>query len=302
MSTFKVGEHYVTRIEEMLTPGFIPEFLFPDFESSIFQQSKLLTQPRFWHAESGKVMSSMHSWMIRKDHHVILIDTGCGNDKSRALPIFQRFHQLNMPYLENLLAAGVRPEEVTMVICTHLHVDHVGWNTRLVDNKWVPTFPNARYIFSRREFEHWNSPTGGGISLPENVAVIADSVMPIVEAGLVDFVDDGAQILPGLFFEDAPGHTAGHGMIKLESDKEAALFPGDSLHQPMQVFMPDWNSRFCESADQARLTRRAVLDYCSDRKALLLPAHFGAPHGGYVKRQASGYEFKPADDLVVSGQ
>jgi glyoxylase-like metal-dependent hydrolase (beta-lactamase superfamily II) len=146
MSTFKVGAHFVTRIEEMLTPGFLPEFLFPDFESSVFQQSKLLTQPRFWHAESGKVMSSMHSWMIRKDHHVILIDTGCGNDKSRALPIFQRFHQLHMPYLENLLTAGVRPEEVTMVICTHLHVDHVGWNTRLVGNKWVPTFPNARYV------------------------------------------------------------------------------------------------------------------------------------------------------------
>ncbi len=300
MSTFQVGSYFVTRIEEMLTPGFHPDFLFPDYDSGILEEEKLLTSPCFWHAESAKVMSSMHSWMIRNDKHVVLIDTGCGNDKNRALPLFSRFHQLDLPYLTNLRAAGVQPEEVTLVICTHLHVDHVGWNTRLVDGRWVPTFPNARYVFSRREFEHWTTPGGGVLTMPENIDVINDSVLPIIEAQLAEFVDDGAEILPGLYFEDAPGHTAGHAMIKLESGNDAVVFPGDSLHQPMQVYRPDWNSRFCEDANQARVTRREILDYCSDRNALLLPAHFGAPHGGYVAKHAGGYQFVPADDLTIS--
>lgn len=301
MKTFQIGSYHVTRIEEMLTPGFKPEFLFPDYSPEIFEEHKVLSTPRFWDEPSQKVMSSMHSWMIRNDKHTILIDTGCGNDKNRALPLFERFHQLHLPYLDRLAESGVRPEDVTLVICTHLHIDHVGWNTRLVDGQWVPTFPNAKYIFSRREFEHWQSPTGGHVTMPENIAVIEDSVMPIIDAGQAEFIDDGSKIIDGLFFQDAIGHTAGHGLLKLESGNDAAIFPGDSLHQPMQVFRPDWNSRFCEMAVQARATRRSILDYCHDRNALLLPAHFGAPHGGYVKRHAAGYDFRPADDLVVAG-
>jgi glyoxylase-like metal-dependent hydrolase (beta-lactamase superfamily II) len=301
MKTFKIGSYSVTRIEEMLTPGFTPDFLFPEFEPGIFEEHELLSGSRFWDEASGKVMSSMHSWMIRDDRHTVLIDTGCGNDKTRALPLFQRFHQLHLPYLDRLREAGVRPEDVTLVICTHLHIDHVGWNTRLIKGKWVPTFPNATYIFSRREFEHWQSPTGGQVVMPENIAVIADSVLPVIEAGQVQFIDDGSKILDGLFFHDALGHTAGHGMLKLESGRDAAIFPGDSLHQPMQVFRPDWNSRFCEMAEQARSTRHAILDYCVERDALLLPAHFGAPHCGYVRRSSTGYSFTPADELVVAG-
>ncbi|MDE1949095.1 MAG: MBL fold metallo-hydrolase [Burkholderiales bacterium] len=301
MKSFQIGSYHVTRIEEMLTPGFKPGFLFPDFSPEVFAEHGVLSQPRFWDQPSQKVMSSMHSWMLRDGRHTILIDTGCGNDKTRALPLFERFHQLHLPYLQRLAEAGVQPEEVTLVICTHLHIDHVGWNTRRVDGRWVPTFPNARYIFSRREFEHWQSPTGGRRTLPENLAVIEDSVLPVIEAGLVDFIDDGSTIVDGLVFRDAVGHTAGHGLLELESGRDAAVFPGDSLHQPMQVFRPDWNSRFCELADAARATRRSILDYCADRQALLLPAHFGAPHGGYVTRHAGGYDFRPADDLTVAG-
>jgi glyoxylase-like metal-dependent hydrolase (beta-lactamase superfamily II) len=300
MKTFKVGSYHVTRIEEMLTPGFKPEFLFPDYTPEVFGEHAVLSGSRFWDEVSQKVMSSMHSWMIRNDKHTILIDTGCGNDKTRALPLFERFHQLHLPYLSRLSEAGVQPEDVTLVICTHLHIDHVGWNTRLVDGAWVPTFRNAKYIFSRREFAHWQSPTGGHLTMPENIAVIADSVLPVLDAGQVEFIDDGSKIVEGLFFHDAIGHTAGHGMLKLESGNDAAIFPGDSLHQPMQVFRPDWNSRFCEQPVQARATRRSILDYCHDRHALLLPAHFGAPHGGYVSRHASGYDFTPADELVVA--
>lgn len=295
--TVRVGRFAVTRIEEMLTPGFLPEFLFPEFDRAILAEHDQLATPRFWHAESGKVMSSMHSWLVRDGKHAILIDTGCGNAKTRALPVFQRFHQLNLPYLERLAAAGVQPEDVTLVICTHLHIDHVGWNTVLKDGTWRPTFPNARYIFARGEFDHWRSPMGLA-GFPENGPVIDDSVMPVIEAGQAELVEDDARILDGIELAPAPGHTAGQIMVTLSSGRDAAVFPGDTLHQPMQVYRPVWNSRFCEQADTARATRRRVLDFCADRGALLMPAHFGAPHCGRIKRSADGYAFAPADDLV----
>ena len=283
MTTFTVGSYHVTRIEEMLTPGFMPGFLFPDYSAGRLRRApELLSDPRFWDEPSQKVMSSMHSWMIRDDRHTILIDTGCGNDKTRALPLFERFHQLHLPYLERLAEAGVRPEDVTLVICTHLHIDHVGWNTRLVDGRWVPTFPNAKYIFSRREFEHWQSPDGrprhaaGEHRRHRGQRAAGDRGRP----GRVHrrrLEDHRRPVLPGR----VRPHRRPR-LLKLESGNDAAIFPGDSLHQPMQVFRPDWNSRFCEQAGPARATRRSILDYCHDRNALLLPAHFGAPHGGYV--------------------
>lgn len=294
--TFRVGTYSVTRIEEMLTPGFLPAFLFPQFDPSVLDEQAQLRSARFWHAESGKVMSSMHSWLIRDGRHTILIDTGCGNAKTRALPVFQRFHRLDLPYLDRLAAAGVKPDDVTLVICTHLHIDHVGWNTVLEAGAWRPTFPNARYVFGKREFDHWRSPAGLA-GFPENGPVIEDSVMPVVEAGQAEFVGDTARILDGLELEPAPGHTAGQLMVKLASGRDTAVFPGDTLHQPMQVYRPEWNSRFCEQAETARATRRRVLDYCADRGALLMPAHFGAPHCGRIRRSSAGYDFAPADEL-----
>jgi len=297
MATHRVGQFAITRIEEMLTPGFVPEFLFPDFTADIFAQAPQLKEARFWDEASAKVMSSMHSWVIRDGKRTILVDTGCGNAKRRALPMFQRFHMLDLPYLDQLAAAGIRREDVDLVICTHLHVDHVGWNTMLVDGRWVPTFPNARYIFGRAEFAHWRSPTGGITKLPENEEVITDSVMPIVEAGLADFVDAGDRLFDGLEIAAASGHTAGQFQVRLTDGHDAAVFSGDCIHQPMQVYRPDWNSRFCEEPEVARATRRDLLDWCADRGALLLPAHFGAPHAGRVRRHADSFTFLPADDL-----
>ncbi len=298
MSTMSVGSCQVSRIEEMLTPGFDPKFLLPDFDPAIFDEHPALKAANFWHAGLGKVMSSMHSWLIRSGERIILIDTGCGNHKTRALPLFERFHMLNLPFLDNLAAHGVRPDDVDLVICTHLHIDHVGWNTQLVDGRWVPTFPNARYVFGRREYEHWRTPGAGLSKLPENADVIADSVMPVVEAGLAEFVDHGARILDGIEVEDAPGHTAGQMMVKLTSGRDAVVFSGDCIHQPLQVFRPDWNSRFCEDPEAARATRRGLLDYCADRNAIIMPAHFGAPHAGFVERSGDSWRFKPAFDMA----
>ena len=299
-TTFNFGRFNVTRIEEMLTPGFDPAFLFPDYQSDILTIQPQLSGEGFWHAPSGKLMSSMHSWLIRTDQHVILIDTGCGNGKSRALPLFERFHQLNKPYLDRLAQAGVNPQDVTLVINTHLHVDHVGWNTQWLNGQWVPTFPNAKYIFGRSEFKHWSTEGEGLSRLPENQAVIEDSVLPIVQAGLHELADDGAEIIPGLRMHDLSGHTQGQMMVMLSDGHHSAVFPGDALHQPMQIYEPTWNSRFCELADVAIKSRLRLLEHCADREACLFPAHFGHPHGGWVQRAGECFSFQPlqAHELI----
>lgn len=176
----RIGDVEVWRVEEMLTPGFDPGFLFPDYDAEVLEQHPQLARPNFFHEPSGKLMSSMHSWMLRAGRQVILVDTACGNDKVRSHPAFQRFHRLHQPYVERLAECGVRPEDVTLVVNTHLHVDHVGWNTRLVDGHWVPTFPNARYLMGRAELAHWRSPEGGLRVHPMGAEVLADSVDPVI--------------------------------------------------------------------------------------------------------------------------
>lgn len=293
LSVARIGGYTVTRIEEMLTPGFKPEFLFPDFDAQVLQSHPQLKQPGFWHEGSARLMSSMHSWLLQSDRHTILIDTGCGNQKERARPLFERFHQLEHPYLDRLRAAGVAPEDVTLVINTHLHVDHVGWNTRLQNGQWVPTFPRARYVWGASEWAHWGEQGQGAALLPENLPVIDDSVRPIWEAGLSEMADDHSTLLPGLSLQRLPGHTAGQMMVVLDDGQQCAVFAGDALHQPMQVYRPDWNSRFCEDPQTARSSRRYLLEFCAERQALLFPAHFGAPHAGQIQRRGADFAFSP---------
>nr|WP_280819014.1 MBL fold metallo-hydrolase [Tianweitania sediminis] len=251
----------------------------------------------FFDEESGQVWSSIHSWLVQVDGLNILVDTCSGNGKVRALPRFQRFHMLDFPFIDTLAAAGITPEEVDIVFCTHLHIDHVGWNTRLENGRWVPAFPNARYIFGRAEFDHWTNGDGPRL-FPDNVAVIEDSVLPVVEAGLVEFVEDGDEIVPGLRVELAPGHTATQLILKHEAPGGGFVISADVIHQPIQVYAPHLNSCFCEIQDAARTTRRKLLDHCAGTGAILLPMHFGPPHAGKIHRAGMGFAFEPAEAAV----
>jgi glyoxylase-like metal-dependent hydrolase (beta-lactamase superfamily II) len=293
MAAFKVGNVTIRRIEEILELGYPPEFMLVGFEAAMLHRHPVAAESRFYDQCSGRSWSSIHSWLLDIDGKTILIDTCSGNGKARALPIFKRFHMLDLPYLDNLAAAGISVEDVDIVFCTHLHIDHVGWNTRRDGDNWVPTFPNARYMFGRTEYEHWTGDGKGPLVFPENAAVIEDSVLPITKAGMAELIDAGQEIVPGLQVEAAPGHTKDQLIVKYESDDGNFVISADVLHHPVQVYEPFVTSRFCEYPDLAEKTRRELLAYCADTDALLLPMHFGAPHAGRVARTETGYKFLP---------
>lgn len=292
MATFAIGDVSVdTVIEFPLDPGFHVKDLCPDFDQAQLGDRFASVGPRFIDEASMMLRMSIHTWVVRADNHLVLIDTCCGNDKKR--PSFPAADQLQYPYLERLEAAGVRPEAVDYVLCTHLHVDHCGWNTRLRNGKWVPTFPNARYIFSKAEYDHWNTadPTYNKAAVNENV--FEDSVLPIIEHGLADMVSGVHKLNGRLRIEPAPGHTFGQIVIKTEAGDAKGVFCGDVLHHPLQILMPEWNSGFCEAPALARHSRRRVLDYCADEGALLMPAHFAPPHAVRVNRDQDRFSFTP---------
>jgi glyoxylase-like metal-dependent hydrolase (beta-lactamase superfamily II) len=293
MWTTQIGALQVQRVEEMLTPGFDPAFLFPKYDPAVLDEHPYLAASEFFHAPTGKLMSSMQSWLLRIGDDIVIIDTGCGNDKFRENAAFQRFHKLTLPFLDRLADCGVQPDDVTMVINTHLHVDHVGWNTRLVDGRWVPTFRNARYLIGRDELAHWRDPEGGPKLHPWGIPVLADSVDPVIDTGLVELIRDGDTILPGLTVQAVPGHTAGQLAIWVESEGRRGAFTADVFHQPMQIARPDWNSCFCEVPEAAITTRHRLLSEAADADAVLFPSHTGAPHAGRVARDGAGFRFVP---------
>lgn len=289
MQTRQIGDITVTRIEEQFGPLFDPVMFFPDYEPAMFEKHRDWIYPGHVDKTSGRLIASIHSWLIETPHHKILIDSCVGDDKDR-MP-FRDWHKMRTPWLENLKATGTNPADIDFVMCTHLHVDHVGWNTRLKEGVWVPTFPNAQYVFSRTEFEFREAERKRGSSeeFDEiNNKTFDDSIMPIMDLarlveGETDLIDDLLHICP------APGHTPGS--ITIELSKGAALFTGDIMHHPIQVYEPHWNSAFCELPEQARTTRLAVLETCERKESLMMPAHFGPSFAGRVRAHDAHFSF-----------
>ena len=297
---WRIGDVTVTRIEEFSSPGYSPFLQFPDYDASIFDEFPELRDMDKLDPQTGRTFASIHSWLVRTGNEIILVDTATGNKKPRIDPKFERFHMLDSPaYLKNLAKTGVRPEDVTIVVNTHMHVDHSGWNTVLESNRWVPTFPNARYVFGRDEYANWQPGGVTAIAQPEGIPVIEDSITPIVEAGLVEWVGNGEELIPGITFHAAPGHTSGQLIMQVESAGDTAIFTGDCMHRAMQVYRPTLNCFLCENNDLAPVTRKMILERSATRKAMIFPAHFGAPHAGRIEHRdaakgaGGGYCFEP---------
>lgn len=276
---WRVGEASVTRVAEVQGRYMRLGTLLPDLTEEAIARHRSWLEPVFHEPDTGKFTTSVHSFLVRTNRHTILIDTCCGGGKIRRTP---DFHMRDDGFLERLAEAGVQPADVDYVMCTHLHVDHVGWNTRLANGRWVPTFPNARYVFSRLELEFWQA-RAAVEKETEETQVYADSVLPVLEARRAVLVEDGFALDDLMRVVLAPGHTPGSAWIELSSAGTGAVFAGDILHHPLQVYHPDWNSRWCMDAPSARVSRRRTLEVCADRRWLLMPAHFAAPHVGAIR-------------------
>ena len=285
----QVGEFEVKRVVESETPFIEPEVFLPDFSPDVLEANKDWLVPQYVDPATGKIILAIQSYVVRTGRHTILVDACVGNDKPR--PARPAWHLAQFPYLEEMGKAGVRPEEIDFVMCTHLHIDHVGWNTRLVDGNWVPTFPNAKYVFARTEFEFWQQARERTDNFNEvNKKTFDDSVLPIVD--LAEMIDGEHELIADLVhLKPAPGHTPGSMILQLSSKKERALFTGDICHHPIQVYRPTWNSAYCELPDQAIATRHDILESCAAHRTLMLPAHFGPTHAGYVTCGIDGFGF-----------
>lgn len=241
---------------------------------------------RFYDLQRRELVMSFHALLVRTPTHTILVDTCIGNDKPRAL--VPEWNARSGRFLEDLASLGVRPADVDFVLCTHLHADHVGWNTRLEQGRWVPTFPRARHLFARRELEHFRTRIareGAGI----HHGMWGDSVQPVIDAGLAELVDEHHEVAPGVTLHPAFGHTPGTVMIRLDDGRDTAWLTGDVVHHPIQVDRPDWYSRFCEQPAQAVASRIALLGRLADTAALMIPAHFPTPTRVRIERAPKGY-------------
>jgi glyoxylase-like metal-dependent hydrolase (beta-lactamase superfamily II) len=290
MNAIKLGDVTITRVEEMHGPIMPTDAFFPDIPERAWPDNRDMLVPDHLGASDGMVHAAMQTWLVRSEDRTILIDTGVGNDKSR--PAVAAWDHLQLDYLDRLAEAGVRPEDVDLVINTHLHTDHIGWNTRFVDGSWVPTFPNATYLMPRTDFRYWDPANNADIAGGVNENAFEDSIAPVQEAGLVQLWG-GSHVIDGnLRLEDAPGHTPGSSVIKLQSGGDRALFAADILHTPLQLAYPEHNSCFCTDAAQARETRTALLSWAADTNALVLPAHFSGHSALEIEHRGDSFAIR----------
>jgi glyoxylase-like metal-dependent hydrolase (beta-lactamase superfamily II) len=291
MNTWTIGSTTVTRIEEHLgvTNRTCQEY-FTNFEREVLERHRSWLAPDHYSLQHGRFITSVHSWLIRIDGLTILLDTCGGNHKDR--PWTHRFHQQNTPYLDRLRAAGAAPEDIDMVLCTHLHADHVGWNTMLRDGRWVPTFPNAKYLYSRTEDAYWDKRRNPAMATDQRHMAYEDSVLPVVQSGQAVLVDDGYDVTVKISVQAAPGHSPGHVLFKLADNGARAVFCGDVIHHALQIYAPHWTHMADEYPAEGAASRRKLLESCAEQSALLFPIHFGAPHVAQINHGPGGFSHR----------
>jgi glyoxylase-like metal-dependent hydrolase (beta-lactamase superfamily II) len=293
MDKFRIGDITVHRIEEWQGTFAPPEFLFRGFQSNGWDPHEAEFVPDFFRREDRKLYAFLQSWVLDTGSQRILFDTGAGNDKVR--PGIPLFGNLKTDFMQRLARAGFQPEDIDLVICSHIHVDHVGWNTTLVEGKWQITFPNARYLLPLADRDFWDPAVStqgpGETGAVVNAGMFEDSVLPLMQARRAEWVDDGYEVMPGLSLHARPGHTPGSTVLRVASRDDKAMFVGDVVHHPAQIYNPDWNSAYCEDQERARISRRLVLNEAADTGALFVPAHFGGAHAVRVAHE--GKAFKP---------
>ncbi|MBX9606795.1 MAG: MBL fold metallo-hydrolase [Gammaproteobacteria bacterium] len=286
MTWMKLGEVEIGRIIESNGPFMSVYDFFPD------ATPELLAPHRHWldqgalDPRTDELIMPIQSYVVRTPRHVVLVDSCVGNHKS--VKWYPAWDQMNgTSYLAGLATLGLRPEDIDVVLCSHLHVDHSGWNTRWQDGRWHPTFPNARYILSKKEVEgaeylhtKYGDPT------------YAENVLPVIEAGQAVLVADDHQVDDHVWLEPTPGHTRGHCAIRVDGRGGDAVITGDLIHSPVQCQFPHWNFRHDFDKAQAAATRRGFLERYCECATQVLTAHFPLPSAGHLRRAGDAFRFE----------
>jgi glyoxylase-like metal-dependent hydrolase (beta-lactamase superfamily II) len=280
--SWQIGDVKVTRIVESELPVPYKYTFLKEATPEALREMPWL-YPHFVN-ETGAMVLSIHALLVEAPGLKLVVDTCIGNDKPRQL---LRNQMLHTEFLKHIAEAGFPRERVDAVVCTHLHVDHVGWNTMKDGDKWMPTFPNARYLIGKTEYEHWQQAPEG-----ETADIMNDSVNPIFDAGLAQTVEMDHRISPELRLIPTPGHTPGHVSVMIESKGEAAVITGDMIHHPCQLGRPDWLSMFDADQQAANTRRHTMFEQWADKPILVIGTHFAAPTAGRIKRDGAAWRFE----------
>lgn len=277
----KIGEIEVWRILEIHAPFLTPAELYPNAGPDVAETIAALV-PGSVTPNSKRLILPIQGFLLKTPAHVILVDSCVGNDKT--VPNLPAWHKRSdNRFMAALTAAGVTPDDVDYVLCTHLHTDHVGWNTKLEDGRWVPTFPNAKYLMPSAD---------DALHRANDTDIYRESVLPVVEANQVEFVEAGHKLGDHITLFPTPGHTPGHVSVQLDSAGQQALITGDALHSSAQCWHPEWHFKFDTDPDMAVTSRRSLLDTAAELQCVVLGSHFSLPSLGKVKRTATAFEWQ----------
>ncbi|MCT2586493.1 MBL fold metallo-hydrolase [Actinophytocola gossypii] len=293
MQRFQLGEVEVTKVVEWEGEFAPARVIVPESPPELWQDNASWLAPDHWRPDTDAYHGAVQTWVLRSEGRTILVDTGVGNDRNR--PQVPLFDHLSSDFLGRLAEAGVRAEDVDVVVNTHIHYDHVGWNTELRDGEWVLTFPRATYLIPRADQVYFDPRNAHRRPAPRDqqeqhrregsLIVYADSIAPVLDRAVLW---TGTHRIDGnLVLESAPGHTPGSSIVRLSSGSDRAVFVGDLLHSPVQILEPRYNSCFCEDPRQAAATRREVLERAADIGELVVPAHFGGAGAAEIRRDGS---------------
>lgn len=283
MQTWKIGDVRITRLQEQ-EPIWKGTMVLGDATSDNVKREGEWLSP--FVDDTGKFRLSIHALLVESEGRRIVVDTCVGNDKKR--PGFKDWSELHLPFLAEFEKAGISRDSVDTVVCTHLHLDDVGWNTMLENGRWVPTFPKARYLMTRREWDHWSKYEGS----PDFKLPIEDSVQPVIDAGLTELVEPGLRLTGEIWLESTPGHTPGHVSVRISSRGENAVITGDMMHHPIQIAHPDWVCAFDTDPAMGVETRKKFVEHYCDQPVSVLGTHFAGPTGGHIVRRAGNFRFE----------
>ena len=286
MRSLQIGEVTITSIIERDGPWRTPAAMFPTYDPIIGAKYLAEIEPETFDQATGKMVITYQTFVVRTKHHTILVDTCTGEDKGYPAPMdFPK-----QPWLDGLAAAKLRVEDIDYVFCTHLHIDHCGWNTVLRDGRWVPTFPNAKYIFHKREYDFWAAATARGEQPPGQVWQM--NCLPIVEAGQAVLVDDDFALDDTVTLTPTPGHSPCHCCVNIFSGGQRAVVTGDMMHHPLQCRDPEMSTIFDWDAKLAATSRRSFLASVADTDTLILPVHFPSPTVGLVSSDGDRFNYR----------